>query len=122
MKTIRILSAILLTIAMVACGNGNDGMEFQEEDREEIERGMEQFWMEQREEFIHLAEERLNGWKESLEEYDDRAAVSDIESDIENIREKLTELQQTERYEWEEKREEIASDINDLRHKIEDLE
>lgn len=122
-KKIKILSIILLTLAMMACGNGNGGMEGQEEDMEEgIETGMEQFWMEQREEFSYLAEERLNGWEESLEEYDDNPTISDIETDIENIREKLNELQETEEEEWEEMREEIASDINDLRHKMEDLE
>ncbi|CAN5346755.1 hypothetical protein BH23BAC3_BH23BAC3_16370 [soil metagenome] len=122
-KTIKIVSVFLLTITMIACGNGDGGMEGQEEDMEEgIEMGMEQYWMEQREEFIYLVEERLNGWEVSLEVYDDGSTASDIESDIENIREKLTELQQTERAEWEEKREEIASDINDLRHKMEDLE
>lgn len=122
-KKIKILSLILLTLAMMACGNGNGGMEGQEEDMEEgIETGMEQFWMEQREEFIYLAEERLNGWEESLEEYDDNPTISDIETDIENIREKLNELQEIEQEEWEEMREEIASDINDLRHKMEDLE
>lgn len=122
-KKIKILSIIVLTLAMMACGNGNGGMEGQEEDMEEgIETGMEQFWMEQREEFIYLAEERLNGWEESLEEYDDNPTISDIETDIENIREKLNELQETEEEEWEEMREEIASDINDLRHKMEDLE
>ncbi len=122
-KSIKILSLVLLTLVMMACGNGNGGMEGQQEDMEEgIETGMEQYWMEQREEFILLAEERLNGWEESLEEYDNNPTISDIETDIENIREKLNELQETEQEEWEEMREEIASDINDLRHKMEDLE
>lgn len=122
-KKIKIIAVILLTITMISCEERGGGMEGQENDLEEgIEMGMEQYWMEQRDEFVFLAEESLDEWEQTLDAYDDRAAVSDVESEIENIREKLSELEQAEREEWEEMRNEIASDLNNLRHKIEDLE
>jgi len=123
LKLIKYLSIFLLAIAVIGCENGDGGMEGQEEDMEEgIETGMEQYWMEQRDEFVFLAEESLDEWEQTLDQYDDRAAVSEVESEIENIREKLSELEQAEREEWEEMRNDIASDLNNLRHQIEDLE
>jgi len=107
-------------VTLFACtpDNGDNEME-DEETSEGITQGMEHFWMEQREEFIELAEYQLDEWEEQIEEIEESEVASNLNERIEEIREKLSDLEQSEEEDWEEMRQDIAGDINDLREDIE---
>ena len=77
--------------------------------------------MDQREEFIDLAEIQLDEWEERIEELEgDRSA--ELKDELDEIREKLSDLEQSAQEDWEDMRQEIAGDINNLREKIEAAE
>ncbi len=120
-KGIKILSIVILAFTITACGNGNGEMDEDEETSEEVTSGMEHHWMDQREEFIDLAEIQLDEWEERIEELEgDRSA--ELKDELDEIREKLSDLEQSAQEDWEDMRQEIAGDINNLREKIEAAE
>lgn len=94
----------------------------EQQTNEEVTQGMEQYWMEQRQEFTDLVETRLDEWEASLEEYQQSEDVSAIQNEIDHLRERLSDLEQAEESEWIDMREEIAGEINDLRDKMDELE
>jgi len=120
---LRIIPIIVLLFTFTACGSNNDNDEMDDEEvSEEVTQGMENFWMEQREEFISLAEALLDSWEERIEENADSETAEELKADIDRINDELSELEQAEKSDWEEMREEIAGMINDLREKADYLE
>ncbi len=120
-KGIKILSIVILAFSITACGNGNGETEQDEETSEEVSSGMEHFWMEQRDEFIDLAETQLDEWVDRIGDLDDNRSA-ELKNDLGEIREKLSDLEQSAQEDWEDMREDIAGDINNLRQNIESAE
>lgn len=120
-KGIKILSIVILAFSITACGNGNGETEQDEETSEEVSSGMEHFWMEQRDEFIDLAETQLDEWVDRIGDLDDNRSA-ELKNDLDEIREKLSDLEQSAQEDWEDMREDIAGDINNLRQNIESAE
>ena len=121
-KLLKIFAIILLAITVTACGSGEYDENGDTEESEEVTQGMEQYWMEQREEFMELAQNQVDEWKAMLEEAESSETVDEINRQLSEIEEMIEDIEQAEEYEWEDERDEIAEALNNLRSEIENLE
>ncbi|MEX0660179.1 MAG: hypothetical protein WD381_06945 [Balneolaceae bacterium] len=119
-KLLKIISIVLLVFSVTACGSNGDS-DSDTEENEDVTQGMEQYWMDQREEFIELTENQIEEWKETLENSDSEQA-DELNVELDKVSEKLSDIEQDERHEWEDSREEIVAALNDIRREIEDME
>jgi len=121
-KLLKIFAIILLAITVTACGSEEYDENGDTEESEEVTQGMEQYWMEQREEFMELAQNQVDEWKAVVEEAESSETVDEINRQLSEIEEMIEDIEQAEEYEWEDERDEIAEALNNLRSEIEDLE
>ena len=121
-KLLKIFAIILLAITVTACGSEEYDENGDTEESEEVTQGMEQYWMEQREEFMELAQNQVDEWKAVVEEAESSETVDEIKRQLSEIEEMIEDIEQAEEHEWEDERDEIAEALNNLRSEIEDLE
>ncbi len=89
---------------------------------EGIEQGMQDFWIEQRGNFIEGAEFQIEELEGNLELKEDRKRANELNIELDNLRERLNELEQEGEQEWEDTRDEIANALIDIRREIDDME
>ena len=117
---------VFVSISMFTACNPDPSHEGDREDAiqdEGITEGMQEFWREQREKFIDGADYQVNEFDQVLEEKEteDSEKVSELQAELDQVRERLSELEQKNEHEWEDTRNEIANSLIFIRRELEDL-
>lgn len=121
----RLMVFIIMAFVMVVACNPDPSSEGDRDDQaqdEGVTQGMQDFWIEQRDKFIEGAEFQLEELEERLEEKENREKVNELSAELDNLRQRVSDIEKEGEFEWEDTRDEIAGDLIEIRREIEDME
>lgn len=116
-----LLSLFIAMMLFVTCAPEREPV-----DADELPDEQATLWQDQRDEFIELSENQLTEFEAQIQAYRSESGMAEegdlsaIENRINRTRERLTELEDAQVFDWEEMRSEIADTINTIQNDIEE--
>lgn len=121
----RLMVLMIMAFVMVVACNPDPSSEGDRDDQiqdEGVTQGMQNFWIEQRDKFIEGAEFQIEELEERLEEKENREKVNELNAELDNLRQRVSDIEEEGELEWEDTRDEIAEDLIEIRREIEDMD
>jgi len=124
-KFLKTLLTICVIFTLSACVDEDHAEDPEDYETEDITEEMTTHWMDQRDEFIELAENQIEDFEEKFserrDEIEDEEKVNELEGRLDDLSENLSDLEAAEEEHWQEKRDDIAGAIYDIQTELEDL-
>lgn len=123
-KLLKTLLTICMIFTLSACADEEGAEDPEDYETDDITQEMTTHWMDQRDEFVELAENQLDQFEErlsDLREENDEEKLRELDEQLDELHENLSEIETAEEELWEDKRDDLAGRIHELQTELDEF-